>query len=164
MRSIPIPPPSKLNPPMNTLASARGTVTVVAATTPTIQSSPWHSPIPYLFGGLATIMALISLALFMLACSYWRLTTTQHTHFENNSNINNDVVKDTDDDPQNKDPPKVHDHNILVIMAGDHKPTFLATPSCPNSSSSDKYLGNSQICHKSHKENGTSQQHTVMDV
>ncbi|XP_020202939.1 protein GLUTAMINE DUMPER 5 [Cajanus cajan] len=138
MRSIPIPPPSNLS----TLAPTSSV------------RSPWHSPVPYLFGGLATVMALIALALFMLACSYWRLT--HQTDLENNSNI-----KEGDEDPQNKEQPKVYQEKILVIMAGDHKPTFLATPSSSSSSlvanHFDKHIGDSEGCHKSHKENGSSQ-------
>ncbi|GKC32097.1 glutamine dumper 2-like protein [Tanacetum coccineum] len=37
------------------------------------QPSPWHSPVPYLFGGLAAMMGLIAFALLVLACSYWKL-------------------------------------------------------------------------------------------
>ncbi|PPS09329.1 hypothetical protein GOBAR_AA11312 [Gossypium barbadense] len=36
--------------------------------------SPWHSPVPYLFGGLAAMLGLIAFALLILACSYWRLS------------------------------------------------------------------------------------------
>ncbi|KAJ6849790.1 protein GLUTAMINE DUMPER 5 [Iris pallida] len=37
-------------------------------------SSTWHSPVPYLFGGLAAMLGLIAFALLILACSYWRLS------------------------------------------------------------------------------------------
>ncbi|KAJ1430161.1 hypothetical protein SESBI_07945 [Sesbania bispinosa] len=89
-------------------------------TTTTIAShSPWHSPIPYLFGGLAAIMGLIAFALLVLACSYWGLSRNQDgTHNENKEG-------DTD---KNEEPVKVLEEKILVIMAGDDKPTFLATP------------------------------------
>ncbi|TKY58062.1 GLUTAMINE DUMPER 3 [Spatholobus suberectus] len=100
-------------------------------------------------------MALVAFALLMLACSYWSLARTQHS--ENNNN--NNVVKEGDDDPRNKEHPKVYEEEILVIMAGDHKPTFLATPSCPNNYSSsfahgacnhfDKHL---EDCDRSQKE------------
>ncbi|GJV79181.1 glutamine dumper 2-like protein [Tanacetum coccineum] len=35
--------------------------------------SPWHTPVPYFFGGLAFVMGLIAFALLVLACSYWNL-------------------------------------------------------------------------------------------
>jgi len=100
-------------------------------------ASPWHSPIPYLFGGLAIIMALISMALFILACSYWRLSrSTQQRDLEN---INSHNIKEGDDDPQQKEHPLVYEEKILVIMAGDHQPTFLATPS--TNTNFHKHLG-----------------------
>ncbi|KAL0453572.1 UNVERIFIED_CONTAM: protein GLUTAMINE DUMPER 3 [Sesamum latifolium] len=46
-----------------------------AATPPTAAPrSPWHSPVPYLFGGLAAMLGLIAFALLILACSYWKLS------------------------------------------------------------------------------------------
>ncbi|KAE8710356.1 Protein GLUTAMINE DUMPER 1 [Hibiscus syriacus] len=39
-----------------------------------IHPSPWHSPVPYLFGGLAAMLGLIAFALLILACSYWKLS------------------------------------------------------------------------------------------
>ncbi|EMS55522.1 hypothetical protein TRIUR3_12089 [Triticum urartu] len=40
----------------------------------TAPHSPWQSPVPYLFGGLAAMLGLIALALLILACSYWKLS------------------------------------------------------------------------------------------
>lgn len=88
--------------------------------------SPWHSPIPYLFGGLAAIMGLIALALLALACSYWNHQYGAHNSDDLDNNNNNKEMGD--DDPETKDPVKAHEERILVIMAGDHKPTFLACP------------------------------------
>ncbi|KAL2897023.1 Protein GLUTAMINE DUMPER 2 [Bienertia sinuspersici] len=78
----------------------------------------WNSPIPYLFGGLALILGLISIALMILACSY--LYKKKHdlpSSFTTGTpaNINDMVVLDN--------VPKV-----VVIMAGDDKPTYIATP------------------------------------
>ncbi|KAL2317995.1 hypothetical protein Fmac_031871 [Flemingia macrophylla] len=128
MRGIPIPPPSNES-------------TTLAPTT-----SVWHSPVPYLFGGLATIMALIVFALLIIACSYWRLT---HTHQQSNHKDPNDHH------PHNKEQSKLLHHNILVIMPGDHKPTFLATPSSSSHSLPNHF----------HHQNATSQlhQHTLVD-
>ncbi|KAK8509376.1 hypothetical protein V6N13_062427 [Hibiscus sabdariffa] len=87
-------------------------------------ASPWHSPVPYLFGGLASMLALIALALFILACSYRRL------HNNNGGGANQRDVES----PENEDHSisnkqvKVYEEKILVIMAGEVKPTFLATP------------------------------------
>ncbi|KAF8392937.1 hypothetical protein HHK36_021177 [Tetracentron sinense] len=100
------------------------------ATTST-QHSPWHSPLPYLFGGLAAMLGLIAFALLILACSYWKLSGFL------------DRGESGERDPENgdqkpgetlKDPP-VFEDKILVIMAGDQKPTFLATPVTSRASS-----------------------------
>ncbi|XP_027333176.1 protein GLUTAMINE DUMPER 4-like [Abrus precatorius] len=151
MRSI---TPTKLNTATitttNTLAP---TATTSSPSTISSHHSPWHSPIPYLFGGLATIMGLIAFALLMLACSYWTLTRSLDTNLENNNNKEGG-------DHRKKVPIKDYEDKILVIMAGDQKPTFLATPVYPNSSSfahsvstnHHKDLGNSQDCDKSQKE------------
>lgn len=152
MRSTPIPPTTKTN----TLAPASSTAVVTTTTTTNTTSvaSPWHSPVPYLFGGLAAIMALIALALFMLACSYWRLTRITQQESNNDDDDDDDVVKEVDDDSEKKEQPKVYEEKILVIMAGDHNPTFLATPSsslgCSNFD--HKHLGISEDSNKSQKE------------
>ncbi|KAF4358557.1 hypothetical protein F8388_014328 [Cannabis sativa] len=86
------------------------------------QRSPWHSPVPYLFGGLAAMLGLIAFALLILACSYWRL----------NGQNNNDGERDDNRDLENgsgdgeKDSVKgvkVYEEKFLVIMAGDEKPS-----------------------------------------
>lgn len=84
----------------------------------TASHSPWHGPVPYLFGILAAMMGLIAFALLMLACSYWEQSENQ-----DRSNIDN-----KERDHENIEPVKVYEEKILVIMAGDEKPTFLATP------------------------------------
>lgn len=81
-----------------------------------VPHSPWHSPVPYLFGGLAAMLALIALALLILACSYWRLSASAQGDLE----AGDDAKPDND---THKMPEK-----FLVIMAGDVKPTYLATP------------------------------------
>ncbi|KAK7383415.1 hypothetical protein VNO78_29094 [Psophocarpus tetragonolobus] len=160
--------PSKLSPPFtttNTLPPTTSkvitlktttTITATAIVTTTkaaTTTSPWHSPIPYLFGGLAIIMALIAIALFILACSYWKLTRNSLNN--NNNNDNNNVVKEGDDGSQNKEHPKAYEEKILVIMAGDNKPTFLATPSSSYGHSAyfnNKHLPVSEACDRSQKE------------
>lgn len=164
MRSTPIPPTTKTN----TLAPASSTAVVTTTTTTNTTSvaSPWHSPVPYLFGGLAAIMALIALALFMLACSYWRLTRITQQESNNDDDDDDDVVKEVDDDSEKKEQPKVYEEKILVIMAGDHKPTFLATPSssfgCCSNFDHKKHLGNSEDSNNSYKE--TVDDHVVLNA
>ena len=96
-------------------------------TTRSATHSPWHSPIPYLFGGLAAMLGLIAFALLMLACSYWRLSNQSQS--QGGDNIR-DLEKEGED-PQKKEPFKAYEEKVLVIMAGEEKPTFLATPVFP---------------------------------
>ncbi|VFQ74706.1 unnamed protein product [Cuscuta campestris] len=106
--------------------------------------SPWHSPVPYLFGGLAAMLGLIAFALLLLACSYWRLSG----YLENDGNENNDSV---DIEAGGGGAPPVFDEKLLVIMAGQVKPTFLATAvafrtSSFGSSSSSSSTQSSESC------------------
>ncbi|CAA6672213.1 unnamed protein product [Spirodela intermedia] len=77
------------------------------------QSSPWNSPVRYLFGGMAVILGLIAFALLFLACSYWKLSADH----DGGDNSDGDV-ESGDGRPR----------RIVVIMAGNDKPIFLATP------------------------------------
>ncbi|KAK8513486.1 hypothetical protein V6N13_002223 [Hibiscus sabdariffa] len=104
--------------------------TVEAATMPSLSPpamaqprSPWHSPVPYLFGGLAAMLGLIAFALLILACSYWRLSG----RLDNRGDAEGDVESGENEGETTK-PVKVYEEKILVIMAGEEKPTFLATP------------------------------------
>nr|GFA24245.1 protein glutamine dumper 2-like [Tanacetum cinerariifolium] len=47
-----------------------------------VQRSPWHSPVPYLFGGLAAMLGLIAFALLILACSYWKISPARERDLE----------------------------------------------------------------------------------
>ncbi|KAK6249320.1 hypothetical protein QUC31_020885 [Theobroma cacao] len=95
--------------------------------------SPWHSPVPYLFGGLAAMLGLIAFALLILACSYWRLSG----RLDNNSEggAEGDVESGEKDQGDSNKQVKVYEEKILVIMAGEEKPTFLATPVSTKASS-----------------------------
>ncbi|KAJ9147444.1 hypothetical protein P3X46_029615 [Hevea brasiliensis] len=77
-----------------------------ATSTPSIHV--WHSPIPFLFGGLAVMLTLIAAALIVLACS----------HRKNSSR----PAASSLDLPVEAQP------KIVVILAGDDQPTCIATP------------------------------------
>ncbi|XP_058187587.1 protein GLUTAMINE DUMPER 3-like [Rhododendron vialii] len=100
-----------------------------------VQRSPWHSPVPYLFGGLAAMLGLIAFALLILACSYWKLSG----YLENNSGDGNSGDRDLELGEANSDEkpklPPVVEEKFLVIMAGQEKPTFIATPISSRASS-----------------------------
>lgn len=98
----------------------------------------WHSPVPYLFGGLAAMLGLIAFALLILACSYWKLSAYLESSDGDVENRGGDGKPSAD--PAAK-PPESFEPRIVVIMAGDEKPTFLATPiSSRTAASADRAL------------------------
>ncbi|KAK9055215.1 hypothetical protein SSX86_026297 [Deinandra increscens subsp. villosa] len=99
----------------------------------TVQRSPWHSPVPYLFGGLAAMLGLIAFALLILACSYWKISAAGDGDLE--SGNAGDGNGDGDAKPVDRKQAPVFEEKYLVIMAGDARPTFLATPISSRTSS-----------------------------
>ncbi|KAJ6995274.1 protein GLUTAMINE DUMPER 5-like [Populus alba x Populus x berolinensis] len=97
--------------------------------------SAWHSPVPYLFGGLAAMLGLIAFALLILACSYWRLSGRLDS--ENEGNDQRDLESGNEKEGSNpgKAEKRVYEEKFLVIMAGNENPTCLATPVCSKVSS-----------------------------
>ncbi|KAK8543305.1 hypothetical protein V6N13_136172 [Hibiscus sabdariffa] len=95
----------------------------------TLHTSPWHSPVPYLFGGLAAMLGLIAFALLILACSYWKLSGYLENEGEGSSGqaeTDLEAGQGKGGDLTRLRP--VMEPKVLVIMAGEVKPTFLATP------------------------------------
>ncbi|WOL13865.1 protein GLUTAMINE DUMPER 5 [Canna indica] len=100
--------------------------------------SAWHSPVPYLFGGFAAMLGLIAFALLILACSYWKLSgyLDGGNGDDDNAEAGGGAVE------LYVKPvataallPARYETKIVVIMAGDEKPTFLATPVSSRASS-----------------------------
>ncbi|KAL1322934.1 hypothetical protein HN51_067943 [Arachis hypogaea] len=86
----------------------------------------FHSPTPYLFGGLALMLLLIAISLLILACSFRKRYSSssnnssasggdEENNNNNNNNISTKIVMDLEP-------------NIVVIMAGETNPTYLAKP------------------------------------
>ncbi|KAL1210413.1 Protein GLUTAMINE DUMPER 1 [Cardamine amara subsp. amara] len=86
--------------------------------------SPWHSPVPYLFGGLAAMLGLIAFSLLILACSYWRLSSSGEEDSQNGGGANEEKESRSGDKAANG----AYEEKFLVIMAGENLPRFLATP------------------------------------
>jgi hypothetical protein len=83
------------------------------------------------------MLGLIALALLILACSYWKLNS-----FLSESQSEDPVSNDTDAKPAaHSGTPAILHQLFAVIMAGDEKPTFIATPSCSRSGSFDCVKG-----------------------
>ena len=133
------------------------------------QKSPWHSPVPYLFGGLAAMLGLIAFALLILACSYWRLSGQMDDRDHQGGDDDHDErdlesggagagEKDSGKDV------KVYEEKILVIMAGDEKPTFLATPVCAKVSSFREKTDNREGDINEEKENSEKVKEVIMMI
>ncbi|CAL9758794.1 unnamed protein product [Musa acuminata subsp. burmannicoides] len=88
--------------------------------------SSWQSPVPYLFCALAVMLGLIGFAFLILACSYWKLAS-----YLESGNDRGGRDREVDGPASGGDaakPPPLCEESVVVIMAGDCKPTFLATP------------------------------------
>lgn len=79
------------------------------------------------------MLGLIAFALLILACSYWRLSGQLGDREGGQSDVESGEEKEGDSGKA----AKVYEDKFLVIMAGDDKPTFLATPVCAKISSFD---------------------------
>ncbi|XP_037459674.1 protein GLUTAMINE DUMPER 1-like [Triticum dicoccoides] len=88
--------------------------------------SAWQSPVPYLFGGLAAMLGLIAFALLILACSYWKLSGFLDGASDGQAAGDADGEK-ASASGASKPAPDFQEH-VVVIMAGDERPTFLAKP------------------------------------
>lgn len=86
------------------------------------------------------MLGLIALALLILACSYWKLNS-----FLSESQSDAEAARTAESDAkpaaQQSAPPVILQQLFTVIMAGEQKPTFLATPSCSRSGSFDCVKG-----------------------
>ncbi|KAJ3679213.1 hypothetical protein LUZ60_017224 [Juncus effusus] len=87
--------------------------------------SAWHSPVPYLFGGLAAMLGLIALALLILACSYWKLSGYLDSNGESNDSSADQREKQSSEGDAKM--VVVQREHVAVIMAGEERPTYLAT-------------------------------------
>ncbi|CAM0909046.1 unnamed protein product [Alopecurus aequalis] len=92
----------------------------------TTAHSPWQSPVPYLFGGLAAMLGLIAFALLILACSYWKLSRYLDAAAEGSGRDGQAGEKESASGAAR--PAADFQEHVIVIMAGDKRPTFLAKP------------------------------------
>ncbi|XP_042465024.1 protein GLUTAMINE DUMPER 3-like [Zingiber officinale] len=99
-----------------------------AATAGGGSQSAWHSPVPYLFGGLAAMLGLIALALLILACSYWKLSSYLDSSYLDSSDADDGAEGPSTDHQKRAGGPAVLEERFLVIMPGDDAPTVLAIP------------------------------------
>ncbi|KAJ3708013.1 hypothetical protein LUZ61_011718 [Rhynchospora tenuis] len=89
--------------------------------------STWRSPVPYLFGGIAAMMGVIALALLILACSYWKLSGFLDS-VSSNEESSSGAEGEKGSSDSDVGPVIVQTEHVAVIMAGQERPTYLATP------------------------------------
>ncbi|KAJ1260178.1 hypothetical protein BS78_10G212600 [Paspalum vaginatum] len=95
----------------------------------TAPHSPWQSPVPYLFGGLAAMLGLIAFALLILACSYWKLSGYLDADRDRRAGgSSGDADGEKGSAAGAARPAAGFLEHVVVIMAGEERPTFLATP------------------------------------
>lgn len=83
----------------------------------------WKTPAPYILGAAGSVIALIVFAFFLLVCSCWR-DSVGHSE-ENNVMARNGAESNIECGEMNE--------TVVVIMAGEEKPTFIAkTEKCPS--------------------------------
>lgn len=82
------------------------------------------------------MLGLIAFALMILACSYWRLSGQLDQDREGQRDVERGAEEEEGGSGKSV---KVYEEKILVIMAGDENPTFLATPVCAKISSSSSF-------------------------
>lgn len=82
------------------------------------------------------MLGLIAFALMILACSYWRLSGQLDQDREGQRDVERGAEEKEGGSGKSV---KVYEEKILVIMAGDENPTFLATPVCAKISSSSSF-------------------------
>ncbi|GLJ43170.1 hypothetical protein SUGI_0896250 [Cryptomeria japonica] len=95
----------------------------------------WRSPLVYLFVAVAAMLFIVGFASFILVCTWCRLA---NDHMRANSNTRQPDAVSPDSGPLKPQAILVEDEeqggNMLVIMPGDQKPSFVATqvPSAPH--------------------------------
>ncbi|KAF0906104.1 hypothetical protein E2562_009102 [Oryza meyeriana var. granulata] len=113
-------------------AASAGPSSSVVSSSPTTTSlaprSPWQSPVPYLFGGLAAMLGLIALSLLALACSYWKLAGSGSDGGGQDGGEESRAGGEKGSAAGGAGPAGEWREHVVVIMAGDERPTFLATP------------------------------------
>ncbi|KAK1432964.1 hypothetical protein QVD17_09867 [Tagetes erecta] len=91
----------------------------------TSEASIWRfdSPLIYLFGGISVILALITVALIILACAQRKRRSAGDIETGDDDAQKPATVTYNGCDGEDNTP------KVVVIMAGDEVPTYLATPS-----------------------------------
>ncbi|GLJ43161.1 hypothetical protein SUGI_0896050 [Cryptomeria japonica] len=92
-----------------------------------LPNSLWHSPVPYLLGGVCVIVLLLAVAFILLLLSSLKIAHNGPSGNEGAHMINiEDGEKNAETKLSGCDQKTVE--SVIVVMAGDEEPSFLATP------------------------------------
>ncbi|TVU02391.1 hypothetical protein EJB05_52106, partial [Eragrostis curvula] len=112
--------------------TAAPTISSATTTSAAVPHTPLQSPVPYLFGGLAAMLGLIALSLLALACSYWKLSGSlaagEPDDLEHQGGAGSRAGHGEKGSAAGKAAGGKWLEHVVVIMAGDERPTFLAMP------------------------------------
>lgn len=81
----------------------------------------WSWPVPLLLGGLGAVLAFVPFALIILPCSYWKTIDSQNNERNLNASVEFSVQNEISSEG-------IEEDKVVVIMAGQRNPTFLARP------------------------------------
>lgn len=87
----------------------------------TAKQAEWRWPVSLLFGGITALIILIALAFVILACSCWETIHSQSNGQSLDASV--ELVVQADIPGRN-----IEEEKVVVIMAGQEHPTFLARP------------------------------------
>ncbi|CAN0911207.1 Protein GLUTAMINE DUMPER 2 [Linum grandiflorum] len=108
------------------------------------------------------MLGLIAFALLILACSYWKLSGQIENGGDSDQRDLEAGEETEDGEKKEKGKKQQYDEKVLVIMAGQVKPTFLATPlSSSRTSSFGDAGGSEKTCRCGEKLDGEKQGNSV---
>lgn len=89
------------------------------------------TPVPFLLGGVGIMLVLMGFAVIILAWSYFKESTTGYSEDEIHNRSSGHIVEHGDGGRSEikKDIAEISDEKderVIVIMAGDEEPTFIA--------------------------------------
>ncbi|GLJ43134.1 hypothetical protein SUGI_0895130 [Cryptomeria japonica] len=88
--------------------------------------SAWQWPLPFVLGGLGIILFLIACAFIILACPHCKISLSYGSN--TSTSTANSIIRKSAMMMKFSDSSENAEENIVVIMAGDVNPTFIATP------------------------------------
>jgi len=113
----------------------RGTMRNNTALYNVTSPSVWGSSVTFLLGGVGSMMALITFVIIVLACSYLRDSSAQNSEGNimlseetRESGAENGDENETKKNIMLSEGPREEHGKVVVIMAGDVMPTFIANP------------------------------------